>query len=76
MVSDPRRHSRRRLVCLGQTRMRRAKVIHRAYHKHPLVQRQGVACQRPAAARQWREAFPERRVEPHVQGVWVRLLFL
>jgi len=37
MVRDPRRHGRRRLLCLGQTRMRRAKVLHGAHHEHPLV---------------------------------------
>src|SRR5206468_3629975 len=52
-----------RLLRMRQTRMRRAKVIDRAHQEHPLVQRQGVACQRPAPARQWREACPERRVQ-------------
>jgi hypothetical protein len=28
------------------------------------MQRQGLACQRPATARQRREVFPERRVQP------------
>ena len=63
MVGDPRRHGGRRLLRMRQTRMRRAKVIDRAHQEHPLVQRQGVACQRPAPARQRREAFPERRVQ-------------
>ncbi len=44
--------------------MRRAKVLYRAYHKHPRVQCQGVACQCPAPARQRREVFPKRRVQP------------
>jgi hypothetical protein len=44
--------------------MRRAKVIHRADQEHALMQRQGLACQRPAPTRQRRQAFPERRVEP------------
>lgn len=44
--------------------MRRAKVIDRAHPEHPLVPRQGLACQRPTAACQWCEAFPTRRVEP------------
>jgi hypothetical protein len=36
------------------------------------VQRQGVACQRPATACQRREAFPERRVQPlHVRRIGV-----
>jgi hypothetical protein len=30
MICEPRRHGRRRLLCLGQTRMRRTKVIDRA----------------------------------------------
>ena len=64
MVSDPRRHSRRGLLGAGQTRMRCAKVIDRAYHEHPLVQRPGVASQRPATPRQRREAFPKRGIEP------------
>ena len=64
MVRDPRRHGWGGLLRMGQTLMRRAKIIDRAYHEHPLVQRQGVTCQRPAAARQRCEAFPERRVEP------------
>ena len=64
MVRDPRRHGRRRLLGMGQTFMRRAKVIDRAYHKHPCVQCQGVACQCPAPTRERREAFPKRRVEP------------
>jgi hypothetical protein len=42
--------------------MRRTKVIDRPHQEHPLVQRQGVACQRPAPARQRREAFPKRWV--------------
>jgi len=37
-------------------------VLDGADHAPPLVPRQGVPCQRPAAARQWCEAFPERRV--------------
>src|SRR5207253_8295307 len=36
----------------------------RAYQEHPLVQRQGLACQCPATTRQGSETFPERRVEP------------
>ena len=44
--------------------MRCAKVIDRAYHEHPLVQRPGVAGQRPATPRQRREAFPKRGIEP------------
>ena len=64
MISDPSRHGRRCPLRLRQTRMRRAKVIDCAHHKHPLVERQGVACQRPATARQWSQAFAERRVQP------------
>src|SRR5919197_1369824 len=44
--------------------MRRTQGIHRAHQAHPLVQRQGVACQCPAPARQRREAFTAWRVEP------------
>ena len=44
--------------------MRRAKVIDRADHAHALVQRQGVARQGPAPARQRREVFPECCVQP------------
>ena len=50
--------------------MRRAKVRDRAYQEHALVQRQGVASQRPTTARQWREVFSECRVQPFdVRGV-------
>src|SRR5215475_12999613 len=70
MVGDPCRHGRGRLPCLGQTRMRRAKVLDRPHHEHPLVQCQGVAGQRPAPERQGCEAFPERRVQPlNVRGI-------
>src|SRR5215813_578780 len=70
MVGDPCGHGRRRLLGTPQTLMRRAKVIDRPHQEHALVQRQGVAGQRPAPARQRREAFPERRVEPlYVGGV-------
>jgi hypothetical protein len=44
--------------------MRRAKVIDRPHHEHPLVQRQGLASQRPAPTRQGSEVFPERGIEP------------
>src|SRR5215471_21502710 len=64
MVRDPRRHGRRCLLAGVETFVRRTKVIDRAHHEHPLVQGQGLTGQRPAPARQWREAFPERRVEP------------
>src|SRR5262252_4256707 len=64
MVSDPSGHSRRRLLHMGQTLMRRAKVIDCAYQEHPLVQRQSVTGQCPATARQRCEVFPKRRVEP------------
>ena len=70
MVGDPRRHGGRRLLRMRQTRMRRAKVRDRAHQAHPLGQRQGGAGQRPAPARQWREAFPERRIQPlAIRGV-------
>jgi hypothetical protein len=64
MVGDPSGHGRCCLLHRMQTRMRRAKVIDRAHQEHPLVQRQGLACQGPATACQWRKAFPKRRVEP------------
>src|SRR5215510_822577 len=64
MVSDPSRHGRCRLLHMGQTLMRRAKVIDCAHQEHALMQRQGVACQRTATPRQWREVCPERRVQP------------
>jgi len=64
MVRDPCRHGRGRLLHMGQTLMGGAKVIDRAHQEHTLVQRQGVTCQRPATPRQWREVFPERRVQP------------
>ena len=70
MLGDPRGHGRRRLLRMEQTRMRRTKVIDRPYQEHPFVQRQGMAGQRPAPARQWREAFPERRVQSfNVRGI-------
>jgi hypothetical protein len=70
MVGDPRGHGRRRLLRMGQTRMRRAKVIDRTHQEHPFVQRQGLAGQRPATTHQWREAFPERRVQSlNVRGI-------
>src|SRR5262249_61236335 len=64
MVGDPSRHGWRCLLDGVETLVRRAKVIDRAHQEHPLVQGQGLACQRPAPARQRREAFPERRVQP------------
>ena len=42
--------------------MRRPKVIDRTSQAPPFVPRQGLAGQRPATARQWRAAFPARRV--------------
>ena len=64
MIGDSSRHGWCRLLCKGQTLMRYAKVIDRAHQEHPLVQRQGVAGQCPAPARQRREVFPKRCVEP------------
>ena len=70
MVGDPSGHGRRDLPRRRQTLMQRAKVIDRADHEHALVQRQGVARQGPAPARQRREVFPEGRVQPFdVRGV-------
>ena len=70
MICDPRRHGWRRLLGLGQTRMRRTKGIDRADHEHARMQRQGLAYQRPASTRQRREVFSECRVEPFdVRGV-------
>jgi len=48
----------------GQTRMWRAKMIDRPDERHAMVQRQCAARQRPATARQRRQAFPKRRGEP------------
>jgi len=64
MVRDPSRHGWRCLLDGVETLVRRTKVRDRAHQKHPLVQCQSLAGQRPAPTRQWREAFPERRVEP------------
>jgi hypothetical protein len=50
MVREPSRHGRRRLLCIGQTLMGRAKVLDCTHHEHPLVQRPGVAGQCPATA--------------------------
>ncbi len=64
MIGDPSRHSWRHLVSAFQTRMRRAKIIDRAHQEHPLMQRQGLASQRPAPTSQASEALTERGVEP------------
>ena len=70
MVRDPRRHGWRGLLDGAETLVRRAKVVDRAHHEHPLVQGQGLTGQRPAPTRQRREAFPERRVQPlDIRGV-------
>ena len=55
----PRQRCPRRL---GSTRMRRTPVLDGADHAQPRVPRQGGPGQRPAAARQWRKAFPACRV--------------
>ena len=44
--------------------MWRAKGRDRAHPAHPLVPRQGLACQGPATACQGRQAFPKRRGAP------------
>ena len=64
MVRDCRRPGRRRLLCRGQTRMRRAQVIAGADQAPPLLPGQGLACQRPASTRPRRAAFPQGRLEP------------
>src|SRR5215831_2932047 len=72
MVGDPRCHGRcpvdrsraSRLGSQAETRVIRAKVIDRTDQVHPVLQRQGLAGQRPAPARQRCEAFPKRCVEP------------
>ncbi len=64
MIGDLSRHGRRHLLGAVQTRMRCANVRDRAHQAHPLVQRQGLACQPPATTRQRSEAFTERRVQP------------
>src|SRR5437764_2143887 len=48
MVGEPCCHGRRRLWGTAQTLMRHAKILDRPHHAHPLVQCQGLACQRPA----------------------------
>src|SRR5215831_13640117 len=65
MIRDARGHRRGGPATgVGQTRMGCAKIIDRAHQEHPLVQRQGLAGQCPAPARQRCEVFTERRVEP------------
>src|SRR5439155_19510092 len=64
MIRDASGHGRRRDTSVAETRVRCAKVIDRAEQVHAMLQRQCVACERPATARQRCEAFPERRVEP------------
>ena len=64
MIRDASGHGWRRHTSVAETDVRRTKIIYRAHQEHPLVQRQGVACQRPAPARQRREPFPERRIQP------------
>src|SRR4051795_7355456 len=64
MVGEPCCHGWRRLWGTAQTLMRHAKLIDRPHHEHPLVQCQGLACQRPAPTRQGSKPFTERRVEP------------
>src|SRR5438270_2563833 len=68
MVGDPCCHGRRRLWGTAQTLMRHAKILDRPHHAHPLVQWQGLACQRPAPTRQGSKPFTERRVEPFDVG--------
>jgi len=63
MGGNPSRHGWRCFLDGVETLVRRANVVDRAHQEHPLVQCLGLACQRPAPARQRREAFPERRVQ-------------
>src|SRR5512132_3235882 len=64
MIGDPSGHRRCLLAtCHAQTLVRRAKVIDGADQVHPMAQRQRMACQRPAAPGQRREAFAECRVQ-------------
>ena len=72
MVSDPSCHGRcpvgrsraSRLGSKAETRVIGTKIIDCTDQVHPVLQCQGVAGQRPAAARQRCEAFPERRIQP------------
>src|SRR5215510_5023099 len=65
MIGDPSGYRRGLLAtCPAQTLMWRAKVIDGADQVHPMAQRQCMACQRPAAPGQRREAFAECRVQP------------
>jgi len=65
MIGDPSGHRwGGRRPGLAQTGVRRATVIDRTHPDHPLVQRQGLAGQRPAPTRQWGEPFSARRIEP------------
>src|SRR2546423_6851657 len=64
MCCDTSGHGRRRHPSVAETRVRCAKVIDRADQVHAMLQRQCVARERPATARQRCEVFPERRVEP------------
>ena len=78
MVGDPSCHGRcpvgryraSRLGSKAETRVICTKIIDRTDQVHPVLQRQGLACQRPATARQRCEAFPKRCVEPlHVRCI-------
>ena len=54
----------------AQTRMRRPEIVNRADQIHPMLQRQGPACQGPPSTRQRRQAFAKGCVEPlDVRGV-------
>src|SRR5215471_7856860 len=60
LIRDARGHRRGGPATgVGQTRMGCAKIIDRAHQEHPLVQRQGLAGQCPAPARQRCEVFTE-----------------
>jgi hypothetical protein len=65
MIGNASDHGR----CLGaigvpQTRLQGAEVGDGAKQRHPVLERQGTARQRPASARQRGHACTERRVEP------------
>src|SRR5687768_11640701 len=65
MIRDPSSHGRRRHTAVApQTGVRSTKIVDGTDQVHSMLQRQGTACQRPAAARQRSQALTKGRVEP------------
>src|SRR5262252_3789649 len=62
--------SHRRCCCASgaETCMRGTKIIDRPHEGHPVLQRHGATCQRPAAACQGGQPFSERRIQPFDGG--------